>query len=100
MFNGYKEIMREGGLTVIFRRSSDDNEAFYKWGSVTELPTDSKIVTKTMEIRIPIVEYETNHAALLKSNMVKNPIIPISFLNSQTIEKSVTGRSAEINNII
>ena len=29
--------------------------------------------------------------------MLKKPIIPISFLNSQTIEKSVSGRSADID---
>ena len=40
-----------------------------------------------MEICIPVIEYETNHATLIKSGMVKDPIIPISFLNSQTIEK-------------
>ena len=50
-----------------------------------------------MEIHIPVAEYETNHATLLKSNMVRNPIIPICFLNSQTSEKGVTGRSAEID---
>ena len=78
--------MWKSGLTIIFR-SSNDNEAFCKWGSTGELPPDSKILIKTMEIRIPVVEYETNHTTFLKSNMVKNPILPISFLNFQTIEK-------------
>ena len=75
--------MWKGGLSIIFR-SSNDNEAFCKWESIegAELPPDSKIVIKTMEIRIPVVEYETNHAILLKSNMIKNPIIPFSFLDS------------------
>ena len=97
----------ERGLTIIFRRSSNDNEAFCTWGTDSDqtegtnvsdtIPPDSKIVMRTMEIRIPVVEYETNHATLLKSNMVGNPIIPISFLNSQTVKSSVTGRSAEID---
>ena len=90
-FNDYKEIMWKESLTIIFRGSSNNNEAFCKWGEAAELPRDSKIVIKTMEARMPVAEYETNHATLLKSNMVKNPIIPISFLNSQTIEKSVIG---------
>ena len=38
-FNDYKEIMWTGGLTIIFRRSSIDNEAFYKWGSTDTLQT-------------------------------------------------------------
>ena len=93
-FNDYKEIMWKGGLTIIFRRISNDNEAFYKFATgvalaTNTIPPDSKIVIKTMEIRIPVVEYETNHATLLKSNIVKKPIIPISFLNSQTIEKKI-----------
>ena len=69
--------MWKGGLTIIFRRSSNDNEAFYKFGSgvalaTNTIPPDSKILIKTMEIRIPVVEYETNHAKLLKSNIVTN----------------------------
>ena len=89
--------MSKGGLTIIFRRSPNDNEAFYKHGSSIEIPSDSKIAIKTIEICIPLAEYETNHPTLLKANMVKNPIVPVSFLNSQTIEKIITGRTAEID---
>jgi len=67
--NDYKEIMWKGGLTIIFRRIiMNDNEAFCKWGSTADrtkgdsasdtIPPDSKIVIKTMEIRIPVVEYQ------------------------------------------
>ena len=59
-FNDYKEIVCEEGLTIIFRRTSNDNEAFCKSGidASDTIPPDSKIVIKTMEIRVPVVEYE------------------------------------------
>jgi hypothetical protein len=96
-FNYYTDIMYKGGLTIIFKRKSDDNMAVHVWdeaGKTTTKP--GKVVIKSMEIRVPIVQYDPIYEIKLKSSLIQKPV-PINFLASQTIQKSVSGSRFEFD---
>jgi hypothetical protein len=74
-------MMWKGGLSVILRRGSSDDDALYMYRWKTSktdgtfddatLPHQGKIIIKSMEIRMPIVEYERNYAIKLRENLLE-----------------------------
>ena len=89
----YKDVLWKGGLSISFKRESNE-DALFRWqstgetGIVVAVPPEGKFLIKNMEIRMPIVEYESNFADLLRAKMLDEQKLPIAFRSAQCIEKT------------
>ena len=105
-FSDYKEIMWKGGLRITFRRAANDNDALMRYATLgpdgttpiaNTLPEAAKCVIRSMELRMPVVEYETNYALKYKAEILKSPQVPIHFHGYQCVQKMASGSHMEFD---
>jgi len=103
-FSDYKEIVWRSGLRITIKRSANNDVLFYRWkinkadGTLDDstLAHPAKLVITSMELTMPIVEYEKNYAMKLKTD-IRQPRIPIQFLMYQRILRHVSGSYFEFD---
>lgn len=93
-FSDYHDVMWKGGLKITFKNAASFDNVFYRWktnANDTTLPHPAKIIIKIMELRVPIIEYQSDYDLKLKSQLLRSPSIPIEFHSFQCFQRHVTG---------
>lgn len=98
-FEDVKIPLYKGGFVISFIRDTDAN-AIFRWkeiksdGSVTDLPTEGKVIINEFFIRVPLVEFKSVSKIRLVKELADLKNIPFHFRSWQCIQKpSINGNT-------